>query len=170
MGGFLLCKWERWNSLLPDGSINPGQMTSFNHYALGSVCAFLHKYVAGLSCLEPGWKAALVAPKPGGTVTSAETRFEAPTGAYAVKWWIDFDAKDHVERTAPREGEMVLDVEVPPNGRARVVAGKGKAGVDQWVGSGMYSFKVPYEEDRRWYEMEVIQGVQGNAIESHFVP
>lgn len=27
--------WERWDSLLPDGTVNPGQMTSFNHYALG---------------------------------------------------------------------------------------------------------------------------------------
>src|SRR5207253_5774809 len=26
--------WERWDSMLPDGSINPGEMTSFNHYAL----------------------------------------------------------------------------------------------------------------------------------------
>ncbi len=25
--------WERWDSMLPDGSINPGEMTSFNHYA-----------------------------------------------------------------------------------------------------------------------------------------
>ncbi|KAG7528863.1 hypothetical protein FFLO_05896 [Filobasidium floriforme] len=25
---------ERWDSLMPDGSINPGEMTSFNHYAL----------------------------------------------------------------------------------------------------------------------------------------
>ena len=23
--------WERWDSLLPDGSVNPGEMTSFNH-------------------------------------------------------------------------------------------------------------------------------------------
>ncbi|KAF4415127.1 alpha-rhamnosidase [Fusarium acutatum] len=29
--------WERWDSMLPDGRINPGQMTSFNHYALGAV-------------------------------------------------------------------------------------------------------------------------------------
>ncbi|MFT2588613.1 hypothetical protein, partial [Escherichia coli] len=27
--------WERWDSMLPDGSVNPGEMTSFNHYALG---------------------------------------------------------------------------------------------------------------------------------------
>lgn len=24
--------WERWDSMLPDGSVNPGQMTSFNHW------------------------------------------------------------------------------------------------------------------------------------------
>ena len=29
--------WERWDSMLPDGTINPGQMTSFNHYAFGAV-------------------------------------------------------------------------------------------------------------------------------------
>ena len=39
--------WERWDSMLPDGSINPGEMTSFNHYALGAVADFLHRAVAG---------------------------------------------------------------------------------------------------------------------------
>jgi hypothetical protein len=34
--------WERWDSLRPDGSINPNQMTSFNHYALGSVADWMH--------------------------------------------------------------------------------------------------------------------------------
>ncbi|EEU41623.1 uncharacterized protein NECHADRAFT_106550 [Fusarium vanettenii 77-13-4] len=29
--------WERWDSLLPDGSVNGCGMTSFNHYAFGSV-------------------------------------------------------------------------------------------------------------------------------------
>ena len=35
--------WERWDSMLPDGSINPGEMTSFNHYALGAVADWLHR-------------------------------------------------------------------------------------------------------------------------------
>ena len=37
--------WERWDSLLPDGTVNPGQMTSFNHYALGSVGDWMHRVV-----------------------------------------------------------------------------------------------------------------------------
>ena len=39
--------WERWDSMLPDGSINPGEMTSFNHYALGSVADWMHRTIGG---------------------------------------------------------------------------------------------------------------------------
>lgn len=44
--------WQRWDSMLQDGSINPDEMVSFNHYALGSVGDFLHKVVGWIS---PGW-------------------------------------------------------------------------------------------------------------------
>ena len=47
--------WERWDSLLADGSVNPGEMTSFNHYALGAVADWLHRTVAGLAPDEPGY-------------------------------------------------------------------------------------------------------------------
>jgi Bacterial alpha-L-rhamnosidase 6 hairpin glycosidase domain len=49
--------WERWNSMLPDGSINPGQMTSFNHYALGAVADWIHRTVAGLAPAAAGYRA-----------------------------------------------------------------------------------------------------------------
>ena len=48
--------WERWDSLLPDGSVNPGEMTSFNHYALGAVADWLHRTVAGLAPDAPGYR------------------------------------------------------------------------------------------------------------------
>ena len=48
--------WERWDSMLPDGSINPGEMTSFNHYALGAVADWLHRSVAGLAPTAPGYR------------------------------------------------------------------------------------------------------------------
>ena len=41
--------WERWDSMLPDGTINPGEMTSFNHYALGAVADWMHRTVGGLA-------------------------------------------------------------------------------------------------------------------------
>ena len=64
--------WERWDSMLPDGSINPGEMTSFNHYAFGAVADWMHRSVGGLAPLEPGYRRILVAPQPGGGLTWAE--------------------------------------------------------------------------------------------------
>ena len=48
--------WERWDSLRPDGSVNPGAMTSFNHYALGAVVDWLCRTVGGLAPAEPGYR------------------------------------------------------------------------------------------------------------------
>ena len=57
--------WERWDSMLPDGTINPGEMTSFNHYALGAVADWMHRTVGGIDPLEPGYARVLVAPRRG---------------------------------------------------------------------------------------------------------
>ena len=84
MGGTTI--WERWDSMLPDGSINPGEMTSFNHYAFGAVADWMHRSVGGLAPLEPGYRRILVAPQPGGGLTWAATSLETPFGRAAVRW------------------------------------------------------------------------------------
>ena len=78
--------WERWDSMLPDGSINPGEMTSFNHYALGAVADWLHRTVAGLAPAAPGYRRLRVAPRPGPGITSAAATHETPYGTAAVSW------------------------------------------------------------------------------------
>jgi alpha-L-rhamnosidase len=78
--------WERWDSMLPDGSINSGEMTSFNHYALGAVADWIHRTVGGLSPLEAGYSRVLIAPAPGGDLTFAETTLESPHGRISVSW------------------------------------------------------------------------------------
>ena len=72
--------WERWDSMLPDGSINPGEMTSFNHYAFGAVADYLHRVVAGLAPGAPGYRSVTVKPVPGGALTSARARQLTPYG------------------------------------------------------------------------------------------
>lgn len=144
--------WERWNSMLEDGSINPGQMTSFNHYALGSVCAFLHKTVGGLSSASPGWKIALVRPRPGGTLRSAKTSFDSPYGTYEVDWKVE-------------DGKMRTKVMVPPNTDARIVLN----GVDEMVGSGQYEYVTDWRDDPAWPPTH-IPGPQKNTVSSSFVP
>src|SRR5579875_1341447 len=78
--------WERWDSMLPDGSVNPGQMTSFNHYAFGAVADFLHRYVAGLSPREPGCRSLWVRPLVGRQLSWAKSRQLTPFGTAEVAW------------------------------------------------------------------------------------
>jgi alpha-L-rhamnosidase len=99
--------WERWDSMLPDGSINPGQMTSFNHYALGAVADWLHRTVAGLTPAAPGYRELLVRPAPARSLTSASARHRTPYGDAEVAW----------ERSA---GQLRLRVVVPVGARATV--------------------------------------------------
>ena len=129
--------WERWDSMRPDGSVNPGEMTSFNHYALGSIINWLHKSVAGVSPLDPGWRRVLVRPLPGGTVRSAQAVYETVYGRLECEWRV--------------EGErVVVGVVVPPNSWARVVLpGDGDDG-GVWVGSGRYTFETMFDSRVGW--------------------
>jgi alpha-L-rhamnosidase len=99
--------WERWDSMLPDGRINPGEMTSFNHYALGAVADWLHRTVAGLAPGAPAYREIVVRPLPGGGLTSASARHQTPYGTAAVSW----------ER---RDGRLALEVVVPVGSAATV--------------------------------------------------
>jgi alpha-L-rhamnosidase len=101
--------WERWDSMLPNGSINPGEMTSFNHYALGAVADWMHRVVGGLSPAEPGYARVLIAPQPGGGLTWAATTLETPHGTVAVRWeTADGGLEVNVDLPDGVEGDLVL--------------------------------------------------------------
>jgi alpha-L-rhamnosidase len=102
--------WERWDSLLPDGTVNPGQMTSFNHYALGAVADWMHRVIAGLAPAAPGYRRIRFAPRPGGGLTSASARQLTPYGEASIAWHLE-DGALHVEVTVPVGAEAVLALE-----------------------------------------------------------
>lgn len=83
--------WERWDAMLPDGTVNPGTMTSFNHYALGAVADWLHRTVAGLAPAEPGYRRIRFAPRPGGGLTHASATQRTPYGEASISWHIEQD-------------------------------------------------------------------------------
>jgi alpha-L-rhamnosidase len=118
--------WERWDSLLPDGRVNPGEMTSFNHYALGAVADWMHRSVAGLAPLEPGYRRILFRPRPGGGLSSASAAHETPYGRASISW--------------KRNGTgHSVEIEVPTGTTARVEL-PGRAAAD--VGPGRFEYTV----------------------------
>lgn len=124
--------WERWDSMLPDGSINPGEMTSFNHYALGAVTDWMHRAVGGLAPAEPGYRRLTIAPRPGGGLTHCRTRLRTPYGLAECAWKIT-------------DGTIDMRVTVPPNTRALVtVPGSDLDSIE--VGSGRWHWVADYKD------------------------
>jgi alpha-L-rhamnosidase len=102
--------WERWDSMLPDGTVNPGTMTSFNHYALGAVADWMHRVVAGVAPAAAGYREILFAPRPGGGLTYAAATHETPYGTVSIDWRITGDDLV-VTATVPTGTTATLDLE-----------------------------------------------------------
>ncbi|ADB32637.1 alpha-L-rhamnosidase [Kribbella flavida DSM 17836] len=132
--------WERWDSMLPDGSINPGQMTSFNHYALGAVADWMHRRVAGLAPGDPGYRRIVVDPLFTAHLTKASARHLTPYGEAAVAW-------------SRSGGRVRLEVTVPVGARARVAVPGESApvevghGTHEWTADDVYGETPPLPAD-----------------------
>lgn len=122
--------WERWDSLLPDGSVNPGEMTSFNHYALGAVVDWLYKTVAGIRPVEPGYARLLLRPTPGPGLDWARGALDTPHGRVECGW--------------RRNGAgFAVDIRVPDGIEADVVLPDGSR---RTVTGGAHTFQSPAPE------------------------
>jgi alpha-L-rhamnosidase len=135
--------WERWDGIKPDGTFQTPGMNSFNHYAYGAIGDWMYRVVAGLQEAAPGYKEILVAPKPGGGLTNANTELQSPYGPIKSSWKI-------VGNT------MTVDVSVPVNTRANIelpnandVKSTPSIKVDKngkvTVGSGSYHFEYAWK-------------------------
>jgi alpha-L-rhamnosidase len=102
--------WERWDSMLPDGTINPGQMTSFNHYAFGAVVYWMYQIIGGITPLDPGYSKVLIAPQPGGGIGWARSSLETRHGVISVSWSRDGDGPIELDVTIPDGVKAVVQL------------------------------------------------------------
>ena len=147
--GYMLLKgattwWERWN-----GDTGDPAMNSYNHYAFGSVVAWVYRYVAGIDTTPdgPGFKEIVIYPHLDARMPSARAEYQSVYGKISSEW------------SAAANGPFTLRVTVPPNTKATVflplIPGRrvtesdnpveGRAQGSSYVvrvGSGIYNFEV----------------------------
>jgi alpha-L-rhamnosidase len=97
--------WERWN-----GDTGDPAMNSYNHYAFGSVLAWVYRYAAGIDTLPsaPGFKEIIVHPHLDARMTSARAEYESTYGKIVSDW-----------KGTPA-GPFSLKVTIPANTSAKV--------------------------------------------------
>lgn len=99
--------WENWYGINEAGV----PVDSHNHYAPGSVVAWLFGSCAGIRPLEPGFSKVLIAPTPGGSLTWAKAEYLSVHGKIASSWKIE-------------NGTFFLEIETPVATEVRMPNGK----------------------------------------------
>ena len=109
--------WERWNSLLPDGTISSTGMNSFNHYAYGSIAEWIWRRCAGLQPLEsaPGFTRVRICPMPHRAIGKVEAVYQSASGLWKIGWEIDGD-KLTVHFTVPFGCTAEVELPYAPEG------------------------------------------------------
>lgn len=82
--------WERWNSVLEDGSISGTGMNSLNHYSYGSIVEWLFAYSAGIrqeKC-NVGFTCTKISPELNWELKTVDAIYDSPAGEYRCKWEI----------------------------------------------------------------------------------
>lgn len=92
--------WERWNSLLPDGTPNPNGMNSYNHYAYGSVVEFFYRRIAGIESIDAGFSRVRIAPNPLKGLPCFSAEYDSVCGKIVSKY-------------AQTEGQITFTIQIP---------------------------------------------------------
>ena len=102
--------WERWNSLLEDGSILGTGMNSLNHYAYGSVCEAIYSRIVGLKNLSPGWKKVLIQPHINYRLRKVDFSYNSISGKIEISWNFNNESDFNMNVTIPNgvEADIIL--------------------------------------------------------------
>jgi len=80
--------FELWNSVNADGTVNISQdaMNSLNHANFGACAEWFYRDTLGIDVLQPGFRQILIAPQPGGGLTSAQGCYDSVQGPISNAW------------------------------------------------------------------------------------
>ena len=109
--------WERWNSLLENGTLSDPHMNSFNHYAFGSVCEAIYSRIAGLRSASPGFRKVIIKPQLNYRMKEINFSYNSISGEYKIFWkWEGKEFKMNVSIPYGTEATIIL-----PNGEKHIV-------------------------------------------------
>jgi alpha-L-rhamnosidase len=124
-------------------------MNSYNHYAFGSVVAWVYRYVAGIDTTlsSPGFKKVIIHPHFDPRVKTSKVEYESMYGKIVTDWSYASSGDFTIRVKIP--ANTTADVYLPAKPTAQVTEGGGKieAQIEQGeflihIGSGTYEFKV----------------------------
>jgi len=134
--------WERWNGDTGDPSMN-----SYNHYAFGSVVAFIYRYVAGIDAVpaSPGFHEIVIHPLLDDRLKHVRGEYDSVYGKIVSDWSRDQTFSLKVTIPANTNAKIYLPnipmARYTEGGKPVVATQEGDSSVVR-VGSGTYEFRA----------------------------
>ncbi len=113
--------WERWNSVNPDGTLSSTGMNSLNHYAYGSIVAWIYRYLCGFQPYLEKENTLVIEPGYCRNLGFIRSEYLTPWGKYEVEWKELENGKREINLSIPFNGKAILKI----NGKSKELeAGK----------------------------------------------
>jgi len=133
--------WERWDGITVAGGFQDPAMNSFNHYSFGAVGEWMYATIAGIALDEskPAFKHFVIAPRPGGGLTSGRGALLSSYGRISSDWTL---AGKAFTLTVTVPVNTTANVALPYAGNVRRdgAAATAEADGSYLLGSGTYVF------------------------------
>ncbi len=134
--------WERWDGWTEERGFQNPEMNSFNHYAYGSIGAWLYQSVAGIEVdpANPGYKHSILRPQPSNGLTHATAKLQTGYGELASQWQQD---NGKFEWTVTVPANTTATVHLPAKDNSKMTLdGKTIEGSVQELVAGEYRFVI----------------------------
>lgn len=140
--------WERWNSILPNGSMNPDGMNSLNHYSMGAVMDWAYQYILGIGNHLPGFSEVNFAPQFDYRISQVEGSFNTPYGDLKVAYALETDAKHTIKIHLQIPFGLKLKVTLPRSQKQLILVNQKQLSTDQInLNAGNYELSYQPTED-----------------------
>ena len=102
--------WEHWDGINENGDIWSDKMNSFNHYAYGSVAAWIYRTVTGIKYDEnsPAYKHFFIEPVTDARLGSAKAKLTTRYGDIISEWNYESDGSVRYSFTVPENTTATL--------------------------------------------------------------
>jgi alpha-L-rhamnosidase len=145
--------WESWNGRVWNVA-SEGMPDSKNHYALGAICGFLFRRIAGIAAATPGFETILIQPALDPRIMCGGGDYDSVMGRISTNWKQTSDGRFMLNVNVPANATACIHIPFGPDSRIeesgketflrrdiRIIERRDQMSLIE-VGSGNYHFSV----------------------------
>ncbi|WEV40861.1 alpha-L-rhamnosidase [Lactobacillus sp. ESL0681] len=142
--------WERWDSILADGTINPEGMNSLNHYSVGAIMSWVYQHILGLKHLDSGYQEVLFAPQFDYRLKQVNGHYESSYGDLKLAYQLETDEQHTIKLAITVPFGQVVHVSLPRSSGTKIFVNGQFADQPLTLTNGKFS--ISYQPNKSYIE------------------